>query len=451
MSTKKILTPEQKAAKYAKRKARKQAKQSSAVCISAAVEISSVGNFQFVGSADTNPSDYQRVGHFIAFTVPVGEGEGDYDIEVDADLDADVAAEFGSAEHFYNAASEASPASRKDRSCKCNICNNDVKRMIYFRNIQTRTYIVSGLDCAHSMLKYNFNVEGARKQSLAARRKRDTLNKCVAVLEAHPGLEEALNVNDFKIREISKNFYRFGKLSDKQIAFINALASKRIAFEAASKPLTAGKIKDSEWTILSIKPKFAYDEFDRWSVLLQNADGGKLSYTGNSASLCNLIGYIVEANKAELSSRCGRRNHQQNMMILAATFIKGIKVEVSGTITVSKDDEFFGFLKTGKFYVIDGPSFLEIASANNAEAKAKMEESVNAQHNASIDAASAALRLDLANRLEAIKEIELELQKMQAESADPKAIESVQKYLASKQSIINQIEIAVTQIESTKK
>jgi len=395
----KIFTPDQKAAKAAKRKARREAKKGNVATVAMVIArhtpvAASAANFQFIGSTVLQPTDYERVGHLIVFTVPCGDD--DYDTEIDCELNDDVVTEFGSADAFYDAATEASPAVRNEYSCKCNVCNSNVKRMVYFRNIYTRTYIVTGLDCAHSVLKYRMDVAGAKKQTLAAKRKRDTVNKCTAILEANTGLEEALNVNDRKIREISSNFYRYGKLSEKQINFIHMLAKKRVSFEAASTPAIAGKITDEQYTILSVKNVGLEDE-ERYQVLLSHNNGHKLLYTGGARSLQTLIHKTQHANSEHIQKLNGSIYKMSTFYRHALPYMIGMTVEVSGTINVSKDDQFFGFLKTGKFYELAGETFTSRA--------ATIEANINSKHNEAINFTIAAITKEWSDTVEALKDI----------------------------------------------
>lgn len=215
--------------------------------------------------------------------------------------------------------------------CKCNVCNKDVKRAIFFQNINSNEVIAAGLDCAAGIFKFKFDVAGAKKQNLAAKRKQDTLNKCAKVLDDNTGLEAALVVNHKTIREIAANFYKFGTLSEKQIKFVFSLAAQRTEFESKSTACPSGEVTDN-FTVVSCKREKTAGGFTEFTykLLVEHDSGYKLFYSGNAVSLENIIEYCSNYIGLE----------------------KGSVLKIKATVNVSSQDMFFGFMKKPKFELV---------------------------------------------------------------------------------------------------
>ena len=323
-------------------------------------KINEIKHFQFIGSSNIIPSDYANIGYYFEFLEP--DGLDNYDRVIDTDIDDDDFLNSFGGDPLYIASvvSDISPSTRKSRVCKCNVCNQDVKRFLYLKNTKTGEVITAGLDCAEQIFKYKGLFSGAKKQTLLEKKKRELFNKINEFFSIHPEMEDLLTVNDRRIREMATNFRKYGSLSDKQIAFIKILAEKRVSLESTAKPAPSGKIKNVEYTVLSCKYNGTsmYGNSLSWKVLLQHEDGHKLFYGGSCVSLNDIISEIhgnidTSHNNPQFINTPDQTNpigaNSEGLFFNQVQFLKGIKVLVSGNVTVSKDDNLFGFIKTAKF------------------------------------------------------------------------------------------------------
>ena len=265
-------------------------------------------NDTFIG-INIKPEKYIYVGDIINFSYPCGDG--DYECEFDFNFQ-------GKEKNLEQAkAIESSIINTKTVRCDC--CNHNIKRGCFFENIETDTLHFFGTDCSNSVMKYKYDVIGAKKQTLATRRKREKINKINLILSENDGLQEALEVNHNIIRSIATNFYKkYFTISDKQIELVHKLAKERIIFETNAKEIPEGKVKDVEVTVTSLK--------------IVNKEQWRSQYDKN---VC-----YKEHNMIIITHLDGWKAYGRLHGVIV-----GDKIKVSGTITKSDKDPYFGFIK----------------------------------------------------------------------------------------------------------
>jgi hypothetical protein len=181
---------------------------------------------------------------------------------------------------------------------------------MFFIEKETSILIYVGFNCGDNILKYTFNVKGAKNQTMIQRKKRILQIKIVNALESNEGLEDLLGVNDRIIRDIATKFYKTGIISEKQIEFIKKLAQKRKELESVSTEITEGRFKDL-FKVISCKEY--YDEWSKtksFKMLIQNSKGHWKAF-GN-------VGMMIEP---------------------------GTELTLTATFSKSDKDPFFGFFK----------------------------------------------------------------------------------------------------------
>ena len=256
--------------------------------------------FEFVGK-NIVPEKWEYCGYYMFYTFENVHGEKDSDVELNITLPDGCPI------------TERELLQAHEEQSHCNCCGHRIKRGSFFYNSDTKKFIYVGFDCAKSILSLRFDVKNAKKQTLAARKRQIVLNNIDMILNDNEGLDEALTKWNKIVREISEKFYKFGKISIKQIDLVFKLAKEREKYESTAKEALSGKIED-KFTIVSIKdiPDSAYNK-----ILVEHADGWKA--WGN-------------INK-ELSEK----------------FTKLQKINIKATFQVSDKDKYFAFFKRPSF------------------------------------------------------------------------------------------------------
>lgn len=225
-------------------------------------------HFDFIGKG-IKAENYQNVGHFYQLKFETEEGF-ESETEMEINLSKDENPEF---EKQWNAYPE--------ESWRCNCCGMKITRGSFFRNDIDASIIYVGFDCASNIMNYRFDVVGAKKQTVAERRRKLILNEVEKTFAENPTLEAALTANNKIIREIAYNLLKWGKISPKQIAFVHKLASERKVFESQSVVVPTGKF-DGDFKVLSIKRSMIQQPFggSYWTnkVLIQSIDFGWKAY-----------------------------------------------------------------------------------------------------------------------------------------------------------------------------
>ncbi len=210
-------------------------------------------------------------------------------------------------------------------------------------------------------MAYNFDVAGAKKQTLHNRRQQAKLNQINQLFLDNAGLEEALGVNNRIIKDMRNKLFTYGSLSDKQISFVFSLAKQRIEYESKSKTVVEGKIED-EFTVISITMKdhveyMSYSSNSKTKdifALLQHNDGWKIwgkiiddvldhSYIDNRLTIYRLdTKKLKDFNWSELTKH---ENHiESNGMFYddLVEYLKGKRVKIKCTVKTSHNDPYFG-------------------------------------------------------------------------------------------------------------
>lgn len=254
-------------------------------------------------SKQIKPEEWTNIGHYYYVNYENAHGENDveyfYEVEFPESVSLDK-------EEFLDLALS---------NGICNCCNHKIKRGCFFHSKKEDKIIFVGFDCARNIMQYRFDVAGAKKQTLAARKRQMVINNIDRTFEENPGLEDALKKWNKIIREIAVKFNTSGKISEKQIAFVMKLAQERDKYEEDSKPALTGKVKD-QFKILSIKPQ-PDDNYSK--ILVQHNNGWKA---------------------------WGNMNNT-----LAENVKIGDNIQISASFVVSEKDKFFAFFKRPRYKV----------------------------------------------------------------------------------------------------
>jgi len=310
------------------------------------------------------PENFVYVGYYFSFRYSDGDGgtESEEELEV---FDQSLLGLTGE-EATTLMGSRVDP----DKGVPCNCCNHKIKRGMFFQDKQTHEMIYVGIDCARSIMKYNFDVAGAKKQTLANRKKQERLNHISATLSANPNLDELLTTNHKIVRDIAKRFQETGKISDKQIDLVKKLAVQRSEYEKSSKEVVEGKMTD-EFTVVSIKivgksVEAGYNKVRKYyglGMLLQHKDGWKLYGTlVADLGLIDSVGPSSDQSEQIISSRAlpqitglkiddfvieTESEYLKGKISLTRIleFLKGKKISATLTSVKSNTDPYFGSFK----------------------------------------------------------------------------------------------------------
>lgn len=160
----------------------------------------------------------------------------------------------------------------------------------------------------------------ARKEAKAAREARERAEQAQALVDAHPGLAEALTTPHRIVEDIAGKLAKFGSISPKQIALVIKLAEQvRIDRETATECPEGTVVVEGE--VLSVKAK---SDFDRVRLVWTVRDDRGFKVWGTVPSA--LVGGYGETAE---DSKVGR----------------GGRVRFTATVTRSDRDETFGFAK----------------------------------------------------------------------------------------------------------
>jgi hypothetical protein len=273
-------------------------------------------NFNFIGT-EIVPAQFKRIGEHIFFMVPVGED----DFEAEGNFDVDGYS--GDQEALKTEIEGLGILQNTKRLCKCNICNQSVKRAVFFEQEESGIVIAVGLDCSRNVLNYIVNESAIKDESMKKRKKREVAEKIEAVLNMNEGLEDVLAANDKIVRSIASKFFLNGIISDKQIAFVKSLSEKRKVLESVAGDCPNGIVQD---VFVVLSHKIIEDEFFgglKNVLLLENKlNKYKIYYKGATKFS------VVDGKMSCLD--------------------KGHEITLKGTITQSKNDKLFGFIKRPK-------------------------------------------------------------------------------------------------------
>lgn len=305
-------------------------------------------NFEFVGGS-IKPEDFRYIGMIINFSY-----ESDYGVErdVEAQMEYDLVA--GMNEEEAKDTIDIMMFSLIDGNFKCNVCNHKISRGCVYQNIHNNQLICMGYDCSTNM-NFVFDVKGAKKQTMLARKKAQKLNDIQHLLEVNPGLEDALKTNNKLIRKISDSFKEYAKLSDKQISLVFKLADERKTFETNAKEVVEGKIND-EFKIVSAKIKsstfgrttthtiaITCEHKDGWKVYGNLMTVGSISDTLGSEIHDDVLKKFNYTGNITFKSEGSTMSYVNTQDFLNS--LKGKTIKFTSTISKSKNDPFFGLFK----------------------------------------------------------------------------------------------------------
>lgn len=258
------------------------------------------------------PEEWERVGHYFTFTTHGGDGGSDAETEVDMELELPPCINQRDFEREFNALEGA----------RCGCCNHKIKRGAFFHNNSRNQLIYVGFDCSQNIMRYRFDVAGAKKQTLKQRKERLKIEAIEAAFAKHEGLEAALLDGEYNglVRDIRDRLLKWGNISDKQVELVMRIAAQRREFVQVAQPVPVGKF-EGELEIVSAKVYYDnYAERYNQAVVLQSGEGGWRVWVKNFMRL-------EGNNEAEFVKRVGD------------------KVRVRMQIEGNERDAYFGFGK----------------------------------------------------------------------------------------------------------
>lgn len=308
-------------------------------------------NFNFIG-LNIKPEDYTRLANISVFRFHDQDGEPDSEMDIDID-DSATDEQVKIIENLAQSLMQGS----EPRSC--NICNHRITRGMVIKDKENRLYLI-GFDCGNNVMKFKFDIVNAKKQTLKHRKEQDKLNRINTILLNNPGLDDALTKNNKIINNIATNFFKWGNLTDKQIAFVFKLAGERVDYEQKSQTVKEGKVVD-EFEILSVKMSSYEAAKSRYSVgtqytheitiLLQHKDGWKLWGKFSKDVSDDFNHWKMDYFKKEfLKTNPSLPDNSYSFLKFLEKEIdnilpKGTKVILGATIEKSAKDPFFGVFK----------------------------------------------------------------------------------------------------------
>lgn len=237
----------------------------------------------------------------------------------------------------------------------CDYCGTGIMNVCHVESADGKTFKV-GIDCiqkvgdaglihpakaakkAHKRAK----VDEARKLAREARERaeeEERTTKIGAFLAAHPGLTEAFEVEHKIIADIRGKFFRFGTMSDRQIAFVLRLAeearTKAARPEPTFVPVTEGR-RTVVGRILTTRAQdgYAYGSVEYKMLLAVEGPNGTAEKIW-----CTVPQFLFDAIREE------ERAHPGEIEGGAMTALRGRTVEITLTVERSRNDAAFGIGK----------------------------------------------------------------------------------------------------------
>jgi hypothetical protein len=253
----------------------------------------------------------------------------------------------------------------------CAICGHRIVNKVIFKNDENNI-ILTGFDCANNVMNYKFDISGAKTQGLRNRMQAVKLGKIQDYIVKNPGLDLWLTGNHFIINSIRENFYKFAKISDKQIELVKKLYGERTKYEETAKPFPIGKFT-GDVVIKSFKLKgyepVSYSQYNkpsstqRFYITAEHKDGWKLygaieelrqdsyihpvGYAGTVASrLFKLVNKEELFNFMESDDYKTLNNYEKHLRL--EEFLKNIlinkKINITTVFKENKKDPYMAFV-----------------------------------------------------------------------------------------------------------
>ena len=277
------------------------------------------------------PEEWENIGYF--FTMSVESFDGGRETESELELNVPDGAAFSG-----NELRDEFSSSEKVERCGC--CNHRIKRGSFFHNNQTQEVIFVGFDCAKNIMKYRFDVNGVKKQTLSQRKLRIKMDAIQKAFSEYNGLEQALLDGGYNkiITDIRERLFKWGNISPKQVDLVMKISSQRAEFVRVAKTLPVGKF-EGELEVVSIKV-VRIDEPSRYSPT------GVLTHYNQSS----LLKHPTEGWKIWVKNFGGKANYESDFVAKA-----GDRVIFKGNIEGSEKDPYFGFSKRVNWKFIEQP------------------------------------------------------------------------------------------------
>lgn len=269
------------------------------------------------------PEDWERCGQYVVFNVSLAEGGSEFEEDFDftAPKGFDISEEYF--REYFNSVEKF----------RCSCCNHVIKRGAFFSNDKTQELIFVGFDCSQNILKYRFDVAGAKKQTLKDRKIRMKMDAIEKSFATYAGLEEVLMDGNYNkiIRDIRERLFTWGTISEKQVDLVLKIAAQRKVYVESAKKLADGKfegvlevVSSKVNTVEEVISKYQRTKLTYYlqSVVLKHPQEGWKVWVKNFAK---------DSYKSDFQTK------------------QGDVVQVKMNIVVSNNDPYFGFGKRVKW------------------------------------------------------------------------------------------------------
>jgi hypothetical protein len=231
-----------------------------------------VSSFPFIGKTLV-PGDYARVGHY---TYWWGEGYEGREMIEDVELPEGI---------------------ELPEECKCAICGAAHSHVVLIQHKILLTYHTIGFTCASTLEGMGLDQQGTKEVAI---RKIQAAKKAAArqaVLDANPGLEEAIAFDNKITKDIAERWATYGTISEKQVALVikimaDAKAKAEAFVASGSKAAPEGRttvtlevvtIKETTETVKAWgRGAGTFESHNGWAIRFRHADGWEARYSGTS-------------------------------------------------------------------------------------------------------------------------------------------------------------------------
>jgi hypothetical protein len=284
-------------------------------------------DFSFIGK-NIIPENYNYVGYCYFFSFQ--NADGDYDEDCDCDYPEQ-----------YVKRIDDQVTLLANKEAKCNCCNHNVKRANFFTD-EDDNLILTGVDCGSSIMKFSQSVRYSKSITLEKRKKLERARIIAETFDKYPELADDFEMYNKIIIEIRDKFFKYLKISEKQVSFIHSLAEKRRQFESASEEAQEGtNVIFNALEIVSVKFKYCEESISRYSKSTSTKVTAKITLKTPS-------GWFIHSN-LKTHTFYSYNDHEFETLI-EEEYQKGMKIKnvKFQKIQVSNSDKYFAFGKRMK-------------------------------------------------------------------------------------------------------
>lgn len=282
-------------------------------------------NFTFLGK-NIIPEEFNYIGYCFYFSFESEDGSMDHDCDFDYPEE-------------YHDIIDPQVGLLANQEAQCNCCNQRIKRGNFFQD-QDGNIFITGTNCGSSILKFSQSVKYSKSITLEKRKKLERIRIISETFSKYPQLEEDFEVYHKIIKEIREKFFKWLKISEKQVSFIHRLAEQRRAFEkSAVKAVGGEKMEINDLEIISVK-------FSSERLKISRYSSSDFLKTTAKITLKHPDGWLIFGNlKTSEYFGSGYKDEKFQKQI-NEDYPKGSKVNAKfSKIIVSDRDPFFSFGK----------------------------------------------------------------------------------------------------------